>query len=723
MIIGLRDTDITKTVTVSKTYEIASKKITFESGKIALLANGSVVIKDEDGNYLLTTVGIKEEAKEGTDFFPLTVEFQEKYYANGKMGGNKYSRREGKTSEAAILNSRIIDRPIRPMFPKGTINEAQIIATMLSSSGASDFGFYGVTGASLSLLLAGCVDFEGPVSGARVIVDQNGKMKFDPTFEELKTAQLDLTVAGSMDAITMVESQGQEVSSEIILKAFDFAFGIIKEIGKAQIDFVEEYKKHYALPSIKLTVKQPNEGIKDNVKKFVDQEKIEKLYRLGKVDFHHKLEELAEETKEYLSSSYGEEKMAEIGSEDIFDAVYGTVKKYMRSKVLSEKTRLDGRQLDEVRPIKTEIGILPRVHGSALFQRGLTQAVTIVTLGGPGDIQMVDDMFEPEAKKYIHHYNFPPFSVGEIKGLRGPSRRDVGHGRLAEKALEPVLPSMEEFPYAIRAVSETMTCNGSSSMASVCGSSLSLMDAGVPIKNVVSGVAIGMVYDDESGKYEILSDIQAQEDFLGDLDFKVAGTKKGITALQMDCKIKGLKLEVIENVFKRAEKALDQIRTDMTKELSAPRSEVSQYAPVILTTSVPMDKIREVIGKGGETIQKIVKDFEVDVDINNDNGQVSVTAKNREAGKAALEHIISLVKDLEVGDVLTGEAVKIIMGTGVIIDLGKGKSGMIHISKIAKQRVENIEEFVKVGDHVEVRVITVDRAANRIGLERIVKED
>jgi len=361
------------------------------------------------------------------------------------------------------------------------------------------------------------------------------------------------------------------------------------------------------------------------------------------------------------------------------------------------------------------------VHGSALFQRGITQALTIATLGGPGDIQIIDDMFEENTKRYIHHYNFPPFSVGEVKPLRGVGRREVGHGRLAEKALEPVLPSLEKFPYFIRMVSEITTCNGSSSMASVCGSTMAMMDAGVPITALVSGVAMGMIYDDETGKYIVLSDIQAQEDFLGDLDFKVARTDKGITALQMDCKIAGLSMEVVAKVFAQAKGSLDHIRTEMTKELSAPRASLSPYAPFILSITIPTDRIREVIGKGGEMIQKITKEFSVEVDIT-DEGMVSVTAKNQENGKMAIEFITKLLKDIEPGENYTGKALKILEGVGVIIDLGSGKSGMIHISKIAKERVENIEHFVKMGDMVTVKVLTVDREKGRIGLERIVKE-
>lgn len=721
MICGLRDRDCLNVKTVSKTYEIGWKQITFESGRLALLANWSAVIRDCAWNYLITTTWIKSSVNEEADFFPLTVEFQEKYYAAWKIGWNRFAKRESRPSEAAILNSRIIDRPIRPMFPKWTLNEIQIISTILSSSWVSDFWFYGITWASLSLMLAWVTDFEWPVSGARIILDQNDNFKFDPTFEELKTAKLDLTVAWSMDAITMVESQWQQVPASIVLKAFDYAFNLIKQIGEAQLDFVNEYKKVHQIPEFSLTVKKPKEDIKHDIEEYVNWAKVETLYLLGKHDFGEKLDEIVEETKTHLIEKLWEEKIAEYKDSEIFDIVYYIVKKYMRNKVLTEKTRLDWRKLDEVRPVFADVDVLPKVHGSALFQRWITQALTITTLGWPGDIQIIDDMFEEETKRYIHHYNFPPFSVWEVKAMRWPSRRDIWHGRLAEKALEPVIPELSEFPYFIRAVSEIMTCNGSSSMASVCGSSLSLMDAWVPIKNMVSWVAMGMIYDETTGKYEVLSDIQAQEDFLWDLDFKVTWTDNWITALQMDCKIKWLKLEVIENVFKQAEWSLSYIREQMTKALAEPRKEVKEHAPVILGASIPVDKIREVIWKGWETIQKIVKEFEVEVDIT-DEWQVSVTAKKRDAGKAALQYILDLVKEIEVGDIMTWEAQKIIAWTWVIMDLGKWKSWMIHISKIAKERVTVIEDFIKVWDKVEVKVITVDKAANRIWLAKVLPE-
>ncbi len=715
MIVWLKDKLALDRVVVAKSYTIAGKEITFESGRLALFATGSIVIKDESGNFLLTTTGIGNP-KDG-DFFPLTVEFQEKYYAAGKIGGNRFMKREGRPSEGSILNSRMIDRPIRPMFPKGTRTETQIISTIMSSSGVSDFGWYGVTGASLSVMLAGVKEFEGPVAAVRIISDEVGNFVFDPTFEQLETAHLDLTVAGTLDSITMVESQGFEVANDLMVKAFEYAHAIIKELCHAQVDFMKEYSLIHALPSIELKVVDTDSEVLARVHDLITEEQIRAVYNLWKLEFHDALHDLVEKTAEALG--YDEEtntpKMA-----DIADSVKDVVKTHMRKNVLATRTRLDGRATDEVRPVRASAPILARTHGSALFERGVTQVLSVTTLGGPSDIQIIDDMYEEDTKRYIHHYNFPPFSVGEVKPLRGVGRREVGHGRLAEKALEPVLPSATDFPYMMRVVSETTTCNGSSSMASVCGSTMSLMDAGVPLKAMVAGVAMGMIYDEESGKYEILADIQAQEDFLGDMDFKVARTEKGITALQMDCKIAGLSMDVIRSVFEKSVDATGYIMGEMRKCLSEPRKELSPFAPFLLAVFVPEEKMREVIGKGGETIQKIEKDYGVEVNLE-DDGQCTVTAKTQEAGRAALEFIKGILKDIEVGDEYEGKIVKILDTVGAIVEISKGKEGMIHISKFGvKERIANVNDVAKEGEMVKVRVYNVDKEKGRIGLEKIV---
>ncbi len=548
--------------------------------------------------------------------------------------------------------------------------------------------------------------------------DENGNFIFDPTFAEIEKSHLDLTVAGTLDAITMVESQGSEVSNELMLKAFQYAHSIIKELCYAQMDFLAEYKKVHALPETELTVVETDTSVLESVKKLITEEQIKAVYGLGKLEFHDAIHDLVEHTAAKLG--YNEEentpKMA-----DIADSVKEVVKKHMRQTVLETRTRLDGRAPSEVRPVRAIAPVLPRTHGSALFERGVTQVLSVTTLGGPSDIQIVDDMFEEDTKRYIHHYNFPPFSVGEVKPLRGVGRREVGHGRLAEKALEPVLPNETDFPYMIRVVSETTTCNGSSSMASVCGSTMSLMDAGVPIKAMVAGVAMGMIFDEDTGKYEILADIQAQEDFLGDMDFKVARTEKGITALQMDCKISGLSMDVVRSVFEKSVDATGYIMGEMKKCLAAPRSELSPYAPFLLAVFVPEEKMREVIGKGGETIQKIEKDFGVEVNLE-DNGQCTVTAKTQEAGQQALAFIKSILKDIEVGDVYEGKIVKILDTVGAIVEIAKGKEGMIHISKFGiKERIADVNTVAKVGEIVKVKVYSVDKEKGRIGLEKIIE--
>ena len=715
MIVALKDKTALDRIVVSKSYSIAGKNITFESGRLALFATGSIVISDEVGNFLLTTTGIGNP-KDG-DFFPLTVEFQEKFYANGKIGGNRFMKREGRPSEASILNSRMIDRPIRPMFPKNTRTDTQIISTIMSSSGLSDFGWYGVTGASLSVMLAWVKEFEGPVAAVRIASDEAGNFIFDPTFEEITAAHLDLTVAGTLDAITMVESQGFEVSNELMVRAFEYAHSIIRDLCTAQKDFLSEYTKIHALPETTITIIDTDPEVIEKVKNIVTEEEVIALYNLGKLEFHDALHDLVEIVAARIWY-VKETNTPKIG--DIADSVKKVISTHMRKTDLETRKRLDGRRTDEVRPVRSTAPILPRTHGSALFERGVTQVLSITTLGGPSDIQLVDDMYEEDTKRYIHHYNFPPFSVWEVKPLRGVGRREVGHGRLAEKALEPVLPAQSDFPYMIRVVSETTTCNGSSSMASVCGSTMSLMDAGVPIKAMVAGVAMGMIYDEESGRYEILADIQAQEDFLGDMDFKVARTKKGITALQMDCKIAGLSMEVIKEVFEKSVDAIGYIMDEMQKCLSAPRADLSPLAPFLLAVFVPEEKMREVIGKGGETIQRIEKDYGVEVNLE-DDGQCTVTAKTQEAGKAALEFIKWILKDIEVGDIYEGKIVKILDTVGAIVEISKGKEGMIHISKFGgTARIANVNDVAKEGEIVKVKVYSVDKEKGRIGLEKIV---
>lgn len=714
--IWLSDKNAVNISPLTQTFEIGGKKITFEAGKLGLLADGAVTISDEMGNVLFVTAGIKQAGvNEKADFFPLVVDYVEKFYATGKIGGNRFMKREGRPSEASVLTSRLIDRPIRPMFPKGFINDTQIIATALSSSNESDLGFLGITGASLALMMSGA-PFEGPVAGVKIVGDLEGNFVFDPTFEQEQSAKINLLVAGTLDAITMVESSAKEVSTELMMKALSFAFEIIKEMCHAQNAFIAAYKAQFGIAEVKCFYNLPDETAYDKVEAFLTDEKLEVLYGLGKKEFQYALDALDVEVREYFGITDENKDTFDFDVNSIGEMVYKRVKKVMRKNILKNEKRLDLRKLDEVRPIKCETGLLPRVHGSGLFQRGMTQILSIATLGGPDDMQIVDDMFEETTRRYIHHYNFPPFSVGEVRMMRWVGRREVGHGKLAERALEAVLPEEKDFPYMMRVVSETMTCNGSSSMASVCGSTLALMQAWVPITAPVWGVAMGMIYDEESGDYKILSDIQAQEDFLWDMDFKVTMSPNGITAMQLDVKIKGLSLKVFEETFAQARTSIDFILDGMLRVQPTVAPALSPYAPLIMSVFVPVDKIRGVIGKWGENVQRMEKEYGVKISIAED-GNTTVTAKTQEWGLKAIDEIKAMVWEPEVGYKGIGKIVKIIEGTGAIVEF-RGKSGMIHISKLAATRVMNVTDIVKEWEDVEFEVIEVNQEKGRIGLKR-----
>ncbi|NDK10276.1 polyribonucleotide nucleotidyltransferase [Candidatus Gracilibacteria bacterium] len=716
---GLSDSTAITMQPLKKEYTIAGKKLSFETGKLGLLANGAITMSDEGGNMLFTTAGIKEVGLNlKADFFPLVVDYQEKYYAAGKIGGNRFMKREARPSDAATLTSRMIDRPIRPMFPKGIINDTQIIATTLSSDNNCEMGSWGITSASLALMVAGA-PFEGPVSGVKIVLNQDDSYTFEPNFEQEKNAKLHLVIAGTSDAITMVEAGASEVSNKQMLDALSHAHSIVKDLCAAQLDFKQFYEAQYGVihliePSFNL----PDTSLYDTVRDFLTEEKMQSLYNVGKKEFQAVLDTFDVETRDYLlEKKYLSE---DDDTSGVGAMVYKRVKEVMRKNILSTGTRLDGRKTDEVRKIKSEVGLLPRTHGSALFQRGMTQVLNICTLGGPEDNMLVDGMFDESTKRYIHHYNFPPYSVGEVRMMRGTGRREIGHGRLAERALEPVLPSEAEFPYMIRTVSEVTTCNGSSSMASVCGSTMSLMNAGVPIKRPVSAVAMGMIYDEESGEYKILSDIQAQEDFLGDMDFKVARTSVGITAMQMDVKIKGLQMKVFEEAFIQGESATMYILGEMLKTQAEVAPELSPYAPLIMSMQIAESQIRTVIGKGGETIQKIQATHDVIISIAED-GLTTITAKTQDSGKAAIAVITELLWVPEVGFISSGKIVKIIDGVGAIVEFRGKQSGMIHISKLSKEKVEKIEDIVKVDEMVDFEIIQVDLAKGRIGLKRMEK--
>ncbi len=724
--IWLSDANATSMPVLKKEYEIAWKKIFLETGKLWLLASGSATMSDENGNMLFTTAGFKEVwVNKEASFFPLVVDYQEKYYATWKIGGNRFMKREARPSEQATLTARMIDRPIRPMFGKGIVNDTQIICTVLSSDNNSELWSWGITTASLSLLVAGA-PFDWPVAGVKIILNEEGSYTYDPNFEQEKMAKLHLVVAGTLDAITMVEAGANQVSNTEMLEALSYAHSLVKQLCEAQNDFFDSYKELYVYEKLQATYNSPDESLYEKVEEYLTEEKLRVLYGTGKKDFQKALDALDLDVKKYflenkiyeVEEHLHEEILESRDLDFVWNLVYKRVKAVMRKNVLENGERLDGRKPNDVRDIKCETSLLPRTHGSALFQRWMTQVLNVTTLWGPDDKQIIDWMFEESEKRYLHHYNFPPYSVGEVRMMRWVGRREIGHGRLAERALEPVLPSEDDFPYVIRTVSEVTTCNGSSSMASVCGSTMSLMNAWVPITSPVSAVAMGMIYDEATWKYVILSDIQAQEDFLWDMDFKVARTASGITAMQLDVKIKGLEMEVFERAFDQWKEASEHILSEMLKTQGEVVKELSPYAPLIMNLKVNEDKISPIIGKGWENVQRMEKEYEVKVSIA-DDGMITITAKDQKSGKDAIFDIQEKIWEPEVWYTASWEIVKIIDGVWAIVTIKWRQTGMIHISKLSKERVLKVEDVVKEWDIVKFEVIQVDLAKWRIGLKKI----
>jgi len=679
--------------------EIAGRPLKVEIGKMAQLANGAALVRYGDTAVLVTACASKEP-REGVDFFPLTVDYEERLYAIGKIPGG-FIKREGKPTEKAILTARLIDRPIRPLFPKGYRNDVQVIATVLSVDPDNQPEFASMVGASVALSISD-IPFGGPI-GVAIVGLIDGEFVLNPTFEEREKSDLYLVVAGTKEAILMVEAGGNQIPEtqmlnaimfghEYIKKLVEFQENIIKEVGKPKQEVklfeidpeVEKAVREYATDKIREALISPDKQLRED--------------NIGKVE---------EEVTNYFLEKFPEKEL------DISETLYNIIKEQVRKMILEERTRVDGRALDEIRPISCEVGILPRAHGSGLFTRGQTQVLTVATLGALGDIQILDGLGDEEFKRYMHHYNFPPYSVGETRPLRGPGRREIGHGALAERALEPVIPTEDEFPYTIRLVSEVLSSNGSTSQASVCGSTLALLDAGVPIKAMVAGVAMGLIKEDD--KVAILTDIQGIEDFLGDMDFKVAGTEKGITAIQMDIKIAGITKEILEEALEKARIGRLYILQKMKEVISEPRKELSPYAPRIFTTIIEPEKIRDVIGPGGRTINRIISETGVKIDIEED-GKIYVSAKDVNSGQKAIMLIESIAKDIEVGNIYIGKVVRI-TPFGAFVEIAPGKEGLIHISKLSRKRVTNIEEVVKVGDEVLVKVIDIDKQG-RINLSR-----
>ena len=686
------------------TYKSDFNSFEVEIGKVAEQANGACMIKAGDSSVLVTAVA-SERPRDGIDFFPLTCEYQEKMYAVGKIPGG-YIKREGKASDGATLVSRMIDRPIRPLFPEGYVNDVQVIATVFSADKNHDTGILAMVGSSIALSISN-IPFKGPTGSVSVgYVD--GEYIINPTHDQLAVSEMELTVSGTKEAIMMVEAGAKELSEDVMLEAILFAHEEIKRI----CEFIEGIVAEIGQEKTPFEPIQMDQSLIDQMNTIVGDRLSKVLQTADKMERQDNVDALEKELIETLVNE--ENPLKEELTLDIKDIFDGMMKKEVRRLITDEHIRPDGRQMHEIRPLASEVAYIPKVHGSGLFTRGQTQVLTIATLGSPSDIQYIDGMTDEEVtKRYIHHYNFPPFSVGDTRPLRGPGRREIGHGRLAERALEAVLPSEEEFPYVIRVVSEVLSSNGSSSMGSVCGSTLSLMDAGVPIKSPVAGIAMGLIK--ENGNVAILTDIQGLEDHLGDMDFKVAGTKDGITALQMDIKIDGIDRAILQEALADAKKARMQILDVIHGAIEAPRAEVAPNAPRLFTIDIKPEKVREVIGSGGKTINSIIDKTGVKIDIQ-DNGHITISASNAESGKEALKIIENIVLEPEVGDVYLAKVARI-MNFGAFAEFANGKEGLIHISKLAHERVNKVEDVVKIGDEVMVKVIEVDEKG-RINLSR-----
>ncbi|WP_133965906.1 polyribonucleotide nucleotidyltransferase [Eubacterium limosum] len=679
--------------------EIAGRPFSVEIGEVAQLAKGSAMIRYGETSVLAIAAASKKP-REGMDFFPLSVDYEEKQYAVGKIPGG-FLKREGRPSEKAILNSRLIDRPIRPLFPKGFRNDVQVVTTVMSVEQDNAPEIAAMIGASIALSISD-IPFDGPTGSVAVgLID--GEFILNPTEAQREVSDLSLTVAGTKDAIMMVEAGANEVSEETMLEAILFAHEEIKKI----VAFQEEIVAAVGVEKKDYTLYLPTDELTAEVEAFVGRKMHEAVHTEDKTERLENIDAVKTEVVEHFGELYPEQ------LNDIDTILTTLQKKEVRSLILVDRIRPDNRKMDEVRPITAKIDYIPRVHGSGLFTRGETQVLSIATLGVLRDAQVLDGLSNDTEKRYMHQYNFPGYSVGEARPMRSPGRREIGHGALAERALLPMIPPEEEFPYAIRVVSEVLSSNGSTSQASVCGSSLALMAAGVPLKKPVAGVAMGLIKEDE--KLAILTDIQGMEDFLGDMDFKVAGTKDGITAIQMDIKIHGIDREILTQALEQARIGRMHILGIMNEEISEPRAELSPYAPRIMTMTINPDKIRDVIGSGGKVINKIIEETGVKIDIE-DDGTIYIASEDGVAADKAKAIIEDIVKEVEVGEVYTGEVVRI-MNFGAFVSLPGGKDGLIHISKLAKERVKSVEDVVKLGDVVTVKVVEIDDKG-RINLSR-----
>lgn len=684
---------------------IGGKDVSVETGAYCGLSNGSCIVKCGDTMVMVNTAMAKE-AREGIDFFPLGCDFEEKMYSVGKIPGG-FKKREGRPSDKAILVSRLIDRPLRPLFPKGFYNDVIVTATCLSVDPEFPPEVYAMIGSSIALSISD-IPFAGP-TGSVIVGYVDGKYVINPTSAERDKSRLHLSLSGTKEAILMVEAGASEITEEEMIAAILFGHEEIKK----EVAWIETIQAAVGKEKFVPTLYHPQEEIEKAVKAYADDKMNQVLENFVRAD-----REVAEDALDNDVYAHFAEQFPS-GKKDIYETLYSMKKEKIRTKILKDGIRPDGRTLTEIRPIWCESGILPRVHGSGVFTRGQTQVLTVCTLGSISEVQKLEGLDDEVCKRYLHHYNFPPYSVGEAKSMRSPGRREIGHGALAERALEPVLPSEESFPYAIRTVSEVLSSNGSTSQASVCGSTLALMDAGVPIKKPVAGVAMGLISNSDKSEVSVLTDIQGLEDFLGDMDFKVAGTDTGITAIQMDIKIKGINEKILRKALEQARVGRLQILEKMIAVLPAPRKELSKYAPKIISFAINPDKIRDVIGSGGKTINRIIEETGVKIDIN-DFGDVFISSIDTAMINKAKAIIELITKDPEVGAEFDGTVVRI-MNFGAFVEIAPGKDAMIHISKLSKDRVEKVEDVVKIGEKVRVKVTEINEKGIALRLLNVIK--
>ena len=691
---------------VVKELEFGGKKFSIESGRYAKQANGAVMVQYGESMVLVTAVAA-EQVKEDMDYFPLQVEYREKTSAAGKFPGG-YIKREGRPTEKEILSARLVDRPIRPLFPKEFNNETQIVALVFSYDGENDPDVLAAVGASAALTISD-IPFYGPVAEVRV-GRINGQFVVNPTHQQIKEGDIELVVAGTSDSIMMVEGESSEISEDAMLDALKFAQGEIKKLVDLQLELAKEINKQKR----DVPEKSIDESLRNDVDQLVKDHLKEIVYSvLSKEERSSKNKELAENVKNTLSEKYPDQEKI------IGEILHDLEKDLMRERILSEGIRLDGRNTTQIRPISIELGILPRTHGSSLFTRGETQSLTTVTLGTKNDEQTVDGLLEEYSKKFMLHYNFPPFSVGEVGRMTGVGRREIGHGNLAERALKIMFPSEDQFPYTVRIISDILESNGSSSMATVCAGSLALMDAGVPIKKPVAGIAMGLIKEEE--KFAILSDILGNEDHLGDMDFKVAGTKEGITAFQMDIKIQGISFEIMEKALLQAKEGRYHILNIMNEAISEPRSSISPLAPRLITMQIETDQIGAVIGPGGKTIQGMQRLFGVEINIDND-GKINIASPNKENATKCKEYIKKLTSTPEVGEIYDGVITKI-MDFGAFVEILPGKEGLLHISQIDNKRVNKVTDYFKEGDKVTVKLLKVENGKYSLSRKELLKDD